>query len=149
MKFIVAVDGSEQSEHALEHAIRIARPADADVTVVHAVDPSVQSEGGEAPVSDIPDVEDRLVVESESDAEDRAMAVVDEMESFAAERGFEIETELLRGDPVVVIPEYLEDVDADNVFVGHRGLSERYERLLGSVAKSLVESSPVPVTIVK
>ncbi|MFB6155600.1 MAG: universal stress protein [Haloferacaceae archaeon] len=149
MKFVVAVDGSEPSEKALEHAISIAKAARADLTVVHAVDPAVYSEGGEEPVSDIPDAEDRLIVESEEDAEERGIQILDEMASAATQRGFDVETELLHGDPGVAVPEYLTSSGADGVFVGHRGLSERYERLLGSVAKTLLESSPVPVTIVR
>jgi nucleotide-binding universal stress UspA family protein len=149
MNFIVAVDGSEQSEKALEHAVSIAAAAGADVTVVHAVDPAVYSEGGDEPVSDIPDAEDRLILESEEDAEERGLQVLDDMVTLAAGLGADVETVLLHGDPSVAIPEFLETADADGVFVGHRGLSERYERILGSVAKSLLESSPVPVTIVE
>jgi nucleotide-binding universal stress UspA family protein len=35
------------------------------------------------------------------------------------------------------------------VYVGHRGLSEKHEQVVGSVAKSVVDKAGVPVTIVK
>ena len=40
-------------------------------------------------------------------------------------------------------------VFADAVFVGHRGLSERRETMVGSVAKQFVERADRPVTVVR
>jgi nucleotide-binding universal stress UspA family protein len=37
----------------------------------------------------------------------------------------------------------------DAIFVGHRGLSERYEGLVGSTAKEIVGRASVPVTVVR
>ncbi len=38
--------------------------------------------------------------------------------------------------------------DADAVFVGHRGLSEERERVVGSVAKAVVDKAAVPVAVI-
>lgn len=149
MKFIVAIDGSQQSQIALEEAVDIAAESDATVVAVHAVDPSVYDEGGTEPVSDIADAGDRLIVESEADAERRGMDLLEDAAEYASRQGVRVETELLYGDPAVAIPEFLASDEADMLFVGHRGLSERLESVLGSVAKALLDSSPVPVTVVK
>lgn len=151
MKFLVAVDGSDESTRALDHAITIADGLGASLTVVHAVEPAVYSEGGDAPITSFSEAERRLVVEAVADAEDRGQRVLDTAADYvsATNTDVDVETELLYGDPMDVIPTYLERVSVDGIFVGHRGYSKRYEGLLGSVAKRLVERSSVPVTVVR
>lgn len=148
MKFLVAVDGSTESEAALRHALDVAVETGASVTVVHAVDPAVHEVGGTEPISDIADAGDRLFVESMAEAEERGQEILDEAVAIAADRGIEVETDLLYGAPVPRIVAFAERNGYDNVFVGHRGLSDRLEGLLGSVAKTVAERSAVPVTVV-
>ncbi|MFB6069556.1 MAG: universal stress protein [Halanaeroarchaeum sp.] len=148
MKFLVAVDGSAESYDALRHALTIAERSEATVTVVHAVDPDVYEVGGMEPITELGDADDRLLVESIEDAEQRGTDVLEEAAEIAAERGLTVETDLLYGPPVPRIVECAERNDVDNVFVGHRGMTDRLEALLGSVAKRVVERSSVPVTVV-
>jgi nucleotide-binding universal stress UspA family protein len=144
MEFLVAVDGSEQSKRALRYACEMARAAGASVVLAHAVDPSVyQTEG-----VDETDRERALVMEGPDEAEERGQDVLDEAVELARESGFEPETAILHGDPAAVVGEYAEERDVTGVYVGHRGLSEEYEAVMGSVAKRLVERSSVPVTVV-
>ncbi|ELZ75207.1 universal stress protein [Haloferax larsenii] len=149
MNFIVAVDGSEPSERALDHALTIVEPLGAHVTVVHSVEPHVLVEGGEEPVSGAAEAGDRIFAESLEDAEIRAEEVLEAAAERARDAGVEATTELLYGDPVESIPEYAKDAASDGIFVGHRGLDERYEGLVGSVAKELVERATCPVTVVR
>lgn len=149
MQFLVATDGSDVSQNALTTAFDVAEAMGAEVTVVHAVDPSVHDEGGADPITTLGDADDRLVVESVDDAEARGFDLLEEAAELAAERGHQVETELLYGDPAREIVEFAADGGFDAVFVGHRGLSERTERMLGSVAKTVVERSDVPVTVVR
>lgn len=149
MNFIVAVDGSESADRALDYALTMVAPLDATVTIVHSVEPHVVVEGGTEPVTGIGDAGDRLTAESLEDAEARGEHVLEEALEHAAEAGVESTTELLYGDPVEALTTYADDVDADGIFVGHRGLSKRYEGLAGSVAKELVERASCPVTVVR
>jgi nucleotide-binding universal stress UspA family protein len=148
VKFLVAVDGSKESHRALDYATTIAAGLDASLTVVHAVEPDVYSEGGDAPITSLSDAERRLIVEAVTDAEDRGQRILDDAVEHI-DVDVKATTDLLYGDPLVVIPAFLEHEQFDGVFVGHRGYSKRYEGLLGSVAKGLVERSPVPVTVVR
>lgn len=147
MDFVVATDGSEQSEVALRHAVDLAEATGGSLTVVHVVTPSVQTEGGSDPVVDPANAADRLLVD-EGDAEARGERILENAAALAEELGATVETELLHGDPVDAIASYAAESEADGVVVGHRGLTRRAEEHLGSVAKSLVERSPVPVTVV-
>lgn len=149
MRLLVAVDGSRQSERALEHAIDLARATAASVTLVHAVDPDVYTEAGVEPVSSLADAANKLLQEDVDDAEERGERLLSSAVAFADEHGVPVESELVYGDPVESVADFAEAEGFDGVFVGHRGLSDRAERALGSVAKGLVEHSSVPVTIVK
>jgi nucleotide-binding universal stress UspA family protein len=147
MKFLVAVDGSAESDRALDHAAEMAAAADAELTVVYSVDPDVYDTGGSEPITDLSDAERRLVVESVEDAEARGEGILAE----ASERVTEVPvaTELLYGNPVETVSDFATSEGYDGVFVGHRGLSDAHERVLGSVAKGIVERSTVPVTVVR
>ncbi|MFB6122593.1 MAG: universal stress protein [Haloferacaceae archaeon] len=149
MKFLVAVDGSRQSEQTIEYAADLAEATGASVTLVYAVDPEVYSEGGSEPISSLSDADQRLVIEDIADTERRAEDVLERGARVAEDCGVEVDTETIYGDPVVSIPSFAADEEYDNLFVGHRGRSERTERLIGSVAKGIVERSSIPVTVVR
>ena len=151
MKFVVAVDGSEQSEQTLDYVLDLtdAMAEPAAITVVHSVDPEVYTTGGVEPVTDLADAEQRLIIENVEDAEDRGWDILHDARDYAADRGIEVRVELLYGDPVEQIPDFAADAEFDTIFVGHRGHSEHVERLLGSVAKGLVERADRPVTVVR
>ena len=151
MQFLVAVDGSAESDRTLDYVLDLA-DAMADspaVTVVHSADPEVYTTGEVEPVADLADADRRLVIEDIADTEDRGREILDEAASHAADRGIDVDTELLYGDPVDEVSTFADDAAVDAVFVGHRGRSERAERYLGSVAKGLVERAGRPVTVVR
>jgi nucleotide-binding universal stress UspA family protein len=148
MTFLVAVDGSDASDNALTYATDLASRLDTDLLVVHAVEPAVVDVGGGEPTG-FDDTAGRLVAEAVEDAEANAERVLDEAADYAHEHGVDIETELLYGPPLQVIPEFTERETIEALFVGHRGLSQRYEGFVGSVAKGLVERSSIPVTVVR
>ena len=148
MQYLVAVDGSEPSTEALEHALEVAERTGASVVVAYAVEPRVlvEDSGEEAPTH--AQVGERIYTENIEVAEERGQDVLDDARELAAEAGVDVETEVLYGDPVDSIVEYAAESAIDGIVVGHRGLSARVE-VVGSVAKGLVEKATVPVTVVK
>jgi nucleotide-binding universal stress UspA family protein len=148
MTFLVAVDGSDASDNALEHAVDLAARLDTDLIVVHAVEPAVVDVGGDEPAG-FDDAAGRLVAEAVDDAEEQATELLDEAAETVRAAGVDVETELLYGPPLQAIADMTDRSDVTALFVGHRGLSRRYEGLVGSVAKGLVERSRVPVTVVR
>ena len=149
MNILVAVDGSEEADDAIAHAVAIADATGGSITVVNAVDPAIQDTGGSDPITTLSDADRRLVMESVEDAENRGMKVVEDAAAAAARHGHEAETELVYGDPATAIPEYATAAGFDAIFVGHRGRSERAGEMVGSVAKGIVERADVPVTVVR
>jgi nucleotide-binding universal stress UspA family protein len=148
MTFLVAVDGSDASDHALAYATDLAARLDSDLLVVQAVEPAVVDTGGDEPTS-FDDAAGRIIAEAVEGAEADAERVLADAADYARDAGVPVETELLYGPPLQVIPDLTEREVIEGLFVGHRGLSGRYEGLVGSVAKGLVERSAVPVTVVR
>lgn len=148
MRFVVAIDGSEESDRALEHAAELVDVEGDAVTLAHVVNPDVYADTASQPLSDLSDADDRIVATVET-AEDRGERVLDEAQSYATELGLDADTVLLYGTPAMEVATYAEKEEYDGVFVGHRGKSERVERVLGSVAKDLVELATCPVTVVR
>ena len=71
MQLLVAVDGTPDSDRALDHGLTLARAAGAELVLVHAVQPAVDEETAPEPVSGPAEVGDRLVMESTAEAEER------------------------------------------------------------------------------
>lgn len=100
-------------------------------------------------------VEGNIVLAGDEEALDLGRQTLERAESVAtaaaADRDTDIEitTELLTGRPAEAITGYADQLDATGIYVGHRGLSDRHEQVVGSVAKSIVDKATVPVTIVK
>lgn len=149
MRLLVAVDGSEESTAALEHAIDLADATGGSLVAVHAVVTDIHAERQGTPVPREEERSDeRLVEESVEQAEQRGESVLADASELAAAHGIELRTELLYGDPKSVITEFAEEEGVDAIVVGHRSMPQEYEKVLGSVAKSLIERSAVPVTVV-
>jgi nucleotide-binding universal stress UspA family protein len=149
MKLLVATDGSKEADDALAYATDVSDAMGGSITVVHAVDPSVYEVRGSEPPSGLSDADRKLIIENIEDTEERGLDILDEATELAEEFGHEVETELLYGDPVSAITEYADEEGFDAIFVGHRGRSERQGRVLGSVAKDVVERATMPVTVVR
>ena len=143
MTFLVATDGSEISDTAVEHAAGEASTWDASLRIVHVLTPETEF------------VDGSLVLPGEAEAIEHGERTLEQAERLAAETAadhdteLEIETELLAGRPAESIAEYAAKAAVRGIYVGHRGLSEEREQVVGSVAKTVVDKATVPVTIIK
>lgn len=143
MRYMVATDGSAVSDTAVEHAAVEASVWEAPLEVVHVLTPDTEV------------VEGDIVLAGDETAIERGEQTLEQAERMAREAAqrhgndIEIRTELLTGRPAEAITEHAELLDVSGVYVGHRGLSEKREQVVGSVAKTVVDKASVPVTIVK
>lgn len=148
MELLVAVDGSEESNRALEYAADIANATDGSITLIHAVEPDVYDAGGGEPVS-ASERRDRLIISSLDAAEKEGQSILDDALELAAELGQDASGELIYGEPVKTITDFAEKDGIETIYVGHRGRSERAVRAMGSVARDVIERASVPVTVVR
>lgn len=142
MRYLVATDGSPEGDDAVAYAARHAAAFDAEVELVHVLTPRTRSVDGEA------------VFEGETETAEQGERLLEAAREIAADgEGFDgeerIDTQLLTGRPAHAIAEYAAAVDADAVYIGHRGLSSEREKVVGSVAKGVVDEASVPVTVVR
>ena len=139
-RILVPVDGSRQSEAALEHAI--AQFPDAELTVLHVIDPVG---GGYALQRGIP-ASGEGWYESAHEKADELFADAREL-ATEFDRSLDTETEV--GRPARTIVEVADEGGYDGIVMGSHGRAGVSRILLGSVAETVVRRSTVPVTVVR
>ncbi|MFP4632652.1 MAG: universal stress protein [Halobacteriales archaeon] len=149
MRYLVALDGSPESDEALESCVEIASALDAYVEALYVVQPELHDLGGDEPIGTALDAAEKLVLESVVDAEQRGLDVLDEAEERLKQAGVDGGSTLLYGDPATEIARHAEHEGFDGVYVGHQGMSRRMESYIGSVAGDVVRRASVPVTVVR
>lgn len=143
MRYLVATDGSPQGDDAVAYAATRAAAFDAQLEIVHVLTSRTRSVDGEA------------VLEDELEGTETGEAVLERASSIAREAvgshqgEFRVSTQLLTGRPAHAIADHATEIGAEAIFTGHRGLSSKREKMVGSVAKGVVDEADVPVTIVR
>ena len=150
-KILVALDGSEPSNNALEHAATIAKKFDAELILVAVVQrvmiPIFPEEGfGSVPLSaakDMAQYQDKMRVLYQN--------VLKEAEEKVKEEypGVKTESILKEGRPSATIVEQAEKDDVDIIVMGSRGIGGYTGWILGSTSRRVVDSCTKPILIVK
>lgn len=139
IRILLGVDGSAGSTAALEHVLALV--ASGLRCRVHAV--AVQEPVYLIEVLLPPDSE---VLERWTAAAGRR--AIEQAAARLREAGVDFETELVTGDPATALLEAARRQACDLVVLGARGLGPVRGVLLGSVSQAVLQSAPVPVTIV-
>ena len=137
-RVVVAVDGSEVSLRAAEHAARIARQDGVELLALHVVPvPPFEMQGE--------------LADTYANARKSARKWMKEVEDIATRTGIGVKTEILVGAYSVVdaILGYAETVKADLIVTGTRGTTPSRRILVGSVASGLVEYSGCAVLVIR
>lgn len=141
MKILLPVDGSENSMRAAEYLARLVKSDPSHqvtvLTVAYDVDPMM--------LYDSPVNMDKLKAESIK----AHQLIADRTEAVFNNMGVSVKTEVIAGNPALVIAEYVEKNAIDKIIIGSRGLSNIKGILLGSVARKVLHLTNIPVTIIK
>lgn len=139
-QILVAYDGSNISEKALNTAVQLAKSTPgAKLDVIHVFYlPSFIA--GEAYIAAPPGIEE-IEYERANRVVERAKQTLQGVEG--------VEVALRQGSPAQSILEYAEERKSDLIIIGSRGLGPVKEFFLGSVSHYVVQQSKVPVLIVK
>ena len=135
---MVAVDGSEVSMRAAEHAARIAQQDGAELLALHVVPvPPFEVQGG--------------LADSYANARRDAKRWMKDVEDAAARNGIGVKAEIVVGAYSVVdaIIGYAETVKADLIVTGTRGTTPSRRIRVGSVASGLVEYAGCAVLVIR
>ena len=128
---LVAIDGSDAADRAAEHATSLAATFGADLHAVYVVD--TRRYGSAALSKSGPVLED---------LEERGGELLEELREGAA---VDVTTEVRQGRPNEEIDAYAEEIDADLVVIGNRGLGGAAGGQIGSVAERVVRYAGRPV----
>jgi nucleotide-binding universal stress UspA family protein len=137
---LVAYDGSEASEKALQQAIMLTgSKSGTRMTVAHVVNPPVLAVAGYGFVPP----EGYMEKDREYEA-----ALLEQIKAKIASLPY-TEVVVLSGNPASAILKYSQENNCDLIVMGSRGLGAIREWMLGSVSHQVVQQARIPVLIVK
>ncbi len=152
-KTLVALDGSDHSLRALEHAIEIAKKFDGNLTLLHVysvtVPPVMMPEPSTLTPSGVPVVTPAEVSRIVDAARDVGRRILGDGEEKAKAAGVAVETVLKEGNTVQEIVRMAKEGDFDLIVMGVRGIGKIRELLLGSVSDGVIKQASCPVLVVK
>jgi nucleotide-binding universal stress UspA family protein len=134
MKILVAYDGSEGANRALDQAAELAQ-GNGDVAVVSVAEPLPQF--GRAGAMLLPEEE-----------QERLHELVDAKQALSA-RGLSATIVERKGDAAAMIIDEAEKEGADVIIMGTRGLNAAQRWLLGSVSSRVVQHAGCNVLVVR
>ena len=139
--YVVAYDGSPAGRRAVDFAVALARATGAGIVVAHVLDWSPYS------FLTKEEIAERHKRREEELARARTAILAPLTEALRA-GGTEVETEIRYGKVVDTLLDIARDRGAAQIVTGRTGEAGLANRLFGSVAGTLAQVSPVPVTIV-
>ena len=134
-QILVATDGSENGQYALDQAIRLARAGGAELTIAYV-------RQAPPPVLGEPPYQRSLSAELRHANETTAFA-----SARGKEAGVEAHVEILEGTPARQILELARSRRVDLIVVGSRGLGPIAGALLGSVSHEVVHGADRSVLV--
>jgi nucleotide-binding universal stress UspA family protein len=151
-RILLVVDGSSNSEHAIQCMASFPFPENAEVQLMHVLPPQYAAVIAEMPYG-IP--AEQPIQISEETARQRALEeengkrLLKHMGEILIPSQLKIGTILKRGDAATEIIETVKQNQIDLIVAGSRGLSRMRSWLLGSVSRKLVHYSNCSVLIVR
>jgi nucleotide-binding universal stress UspA family protein len=142
-RIVVGTDGSDTAAEAVRQATELARLSNARLDIVSAYEPiprqRVQEEQRSAPGD----------VQYEIGPREDVNATLDNAVGKAKNDGIEVEGHALEGDPADAILDVAEQVNADLIVVGNKGMTGARRFLLGSVPNKVSHHAPCSVIIIR
>ena len=142
-RIVVGTDGSETAGEAVRQAVELAKLAGAGLSIVSAYAPvskrRLQGEQEGAPAD----------VQHEIGPREDVNLVLDAAAASARQEGLDVQTHPVEGDPAEAVLNVAEEVDADLIVVGNKGMTGARRFLLGSVPNNVSHHAPCSVLIVR
>ncbi len=134
-KLLVPLDGSENSMRGLEMAIVLAKQCNASITSVHSIHTQAHSSF------------QSMHVDTEN-TDEYIQEVMEKARHAATENGVEFDYKVMNGDIGYNIIKFAQENAFDMIVMGSRG-RHGIKMLFGSVTNSVLQSSKIPVLVVK
>lgn len=146
MKILLAIDGSQFSEQAVEETTRRPWPANSEIKVISVVEPmaTMMAEGWVLPDSYWDDAQEAAI----KLAQEAIDAAVTKLKASISP-SIKITTEVLKGNAKVAILDEAERWNAELIILGSHGYSGFKRILLGSVSQAVAAHAKCSVEIVR
>jgi nucleotide-binding universal stress UspA family protein len=143
-RIVVGTDGSDTAAEAVRQATELAKLSGARLEIVSAFEPipqqRVQQEAREAPGD----------VQYEIGPREDVNLILDGAAGDAKGAGVEeVQTHAREGDPADAILDVAEEINADLIVVGNKGMTGARRFLLGSVPNKVSHHAPCSVIIIR
>lgn len=141
-EIVVAFDGSNHSEQAMNVACDVAGKYDANLHIVHV--PELYDQGVAVGSSAV------VIPVREDDLRESGETMIKRAQELANDAGkTPVSTEILAAPAAEAIISFAHDKDADLIVSGRRGLGNLRGLLMGSVSQQLASSADCAVLTVK
>ena len=140
---VVGTDGSETAQVAVDAAVELAQLSGARLELVSAYEP-VPSQRLRAEARQVP-ADLQWMVNPREDVE----ATLSEAAERVAEAGVESRSWAREGDPADAILDVAEELGADLIVVGNKGMTGARRFLLGSVPNNISHHAPCSGLIIR
>lgn len=137
-KLLVAIDGSDLSFKALEHAETLARATGGELVLLTVNDSSARSAQHK-----------RLGLFEEFSEQTGSVQIFNDILNVMAGSPVRYKLRSETGRPADVVVAVAKEAECDAIVMGSRGLSQITKLFIGSVSSEVVNHSEVPVIIVK
>jgi nucleotide-binding universal stress UspA family protein len=142
-RIVVGTDGSDTASEAVRQATEMAKLAGARLDIVSAYEPiprtRLQEEQREAPAD----------VQYEIGPREDVNMTLDAASTEAKREGIEVQAHAREGDPADAILDVAEEIRADLIVVGNKGMTGARRFLLGSVPNKVSHHAPCSVAIIR
>ena len=146
-RILIATDGSELANGALDHGLQLAKLAGSEVTVVTVTEPATVIGGGYATVAGaVIDPIPELI-----EAQDRAAReLLDRAAKRAADQGVTVRTMLVDNSfPAEGVVATATNINADLIVMGSHGRRGLNRLLLGSQTSNVLAQTKIPVLVTR
>lgn len=133
-EILIPTDGSEGARRSIEHALDLGEKYGARIHTLYVVDETVYATPALSG-------DELFLEELEKDGE----AACEEVVSAGSERGLDVVSECVRGNPHQEIVDYADDNDIDLIVMGKHGASDHRHHHIGSCTDRVVRLANVPV----
>lgn len=140
---VVGTDGSETASEAVRQAGELAAPLNATIELVSAYEPVSPARLREESKSAPGDLQ--WMINPREDVDATLEAAAESVRGY----GVQVRTYARQGDPADAILDVAEEIGADLIVVGNKGMTGAKRFLLGSVPNKVSHHAPCSVLIIR
>jgi len=139
-KIIVPIDFSDNSEYILTKSLEYLHKEDFEIILIHVASSDIGFIIGEIGFQYLPELENTVL-------KNEAKYLTDLSENLNT-KNITNKSILLQGDPAFEILKYASENEAHLIIMGSHGRGTFYDAFIGSVSKSVLKNSKIPVLLI-